>query len=103
MCTVAGILLVVAGAIFPMAMLAWLNSRLSRQPRPTPRQIGLVLALNGLLPAGLVLLGLGLMLPQLWMQTWLRLIVLAAWLAVGVVIAALMASGRQESGRKQDG
>lgn len=101
--TVAGILLLVFGVIFPMAMLVWLNSRLNRRPRPTSRQIGLVLAFNGLLPVGLVLLGLGLMLPQLWAMAWLRLAALAAWLAVGVVMIALIVSGRTGPGRGQDG
>lgn len=100
---VGGILLLVAGVIFPMAMVAWLSSRLNRRPRPTSRQIGLALALNGLLPVGLVLLGLGLMAPQLWALVWLRLAALAAWLAVGAVIVALIVSGRTGPGRGQDG
>lgn len=91
---VAGILLLVAGIVFPMAMLAWLNSRFNRQPRPTPRQVGLLLALNGLLPVGLVMLGLGLMMPALWETTWLRFATLAAWLSAGVVLIALMVVGR---------
>lgn len=100
---VGGILLLVAGVVFPMALVAWLSSRLNRQPRPAPRQIGLVLALNGLLPVGLVLLGLGLMAPQLWAMVWLRWAALAAWLAVGVVVVALIVSGRTGPGRGRDG
>lgn len=91
---VAGILLLVAGIAFPLGMVAWLNSRLNRQPRPTPREIGLILSLNGLLPLGLVTLGLGLMMPQLWEALWLRVAASAAWIGAGAVLIALIVSGR---------
>lgn len=101
--TVAGILLLVMGIIFPMGMLAWLNSRFNRQPRPTPRQVGLLLAFNGILPAGLVLLGLGLMSPGLWAVTWLRAAALAAWLGAGIVLIALVVAGRTKPAGGRDG
>ncbi len=91
---IAGILLLVAGIAFPLGMVAWLNGRLNRQPRPTPREIGLILSLNGLLPLGLVMLGLGLMMPQLWEALWLRVTAAAAWIGAGGALIALIVSGR---------
>jgi hypothetical protein len=58
--TAAGILMFAVGAAFPLGMLIWLSSRLQRQPAPRPRQVGMWLALNFMLPAGLVLQGLSL-------------------------------------------
>ena len=92
--TVAGILLLMIGIIFPMGMLAWLSHRFNRRPQPSPRQVGLVLALNGLLPLALVLVGLGLMMPQLGEATWLRVTAAAAGLGVLGVLAALASGGR---------
>ena len=100
---VAGILLLIGGVIFPMGMLAWLNSRLNRTPRPTPRQVGLLLALNGLLPVGLVLFGLGLMAPRLWDASWLRVAAFAAWLAAGVILVALALARKSARAGGSDG
>lgn len=97
--TVAGILLLIIGIIFPLGMLAWLSNRLNRRPRPGAGQVGLLLALNGLLPLAVVLTGLGLMMPQLWETTWLRVAVAAAGLgAAGVLIALMIASRGRPAG-----
>lgn len=95
---VAGILLVISGIIFPMGLVAWLNSWLNRAPRPGPRQVGLVLALNGLLPVGLVTLGLGLISDRLWALSWLRGIVLVAWSAAAIVAIALIVTALHRRG-----
>lgn len=98
---VAGILLIVAGMIFPMGLMAWLNGRLNRAPLPSPRQVGLILALNGLLPVGLVLWGLGLLSARLWGLFWLRGVLAAVWAGAALVVAALMILAVH--GRKHDG
>ncbi len=64
--TCAGILLLLIGLAFPMGMLFWLNGRLSRKPAPRPREIGLLLAFNGVLPVSLILAGLGLLSAAIW-------------------------------------
>ncbi len=100
---VAGILLLVIGIVFPMGMLAWLSSRFNRRPRPPARQVGLVLALNGFLPLALVLLGLGLMMPQLWEAIWLRAAVAAAGLGALGALVALAIAGRGGSAGGEHG
>lgn len=87
---VAGILLVISGMILPMGLIAWLNGRLNRAPRPSSQQVGLILALNGLLPVGLVTSGLGLMSDRLWALPWLRGAALATWVAAVGVFAVLV-------------
>ena len=56
--TLAGILLLIIGVIFPMAMLFQMNSVLSRKPAPRPSRVGMLLALNGVLPVALIISGL---------------------------------------------
>ncbi len=84
-------MLVISGVVFPMGLVAWLSGRLNRAPRPSPRQIGLILALNGLLPVGMVTLGTILLSERLGALVWLRVVALAAWIAAGVVVVALLA------------
>jgi hypothetical protein len=84
-----GVLVLMAGVIFPMAMVAWLASRMNRKPGLPPDRMGLILAFNGILPVGLVLLGFSLMSPAFGAQTWVRLgwtVALAAAAAVLVVL-----------------
>lgn len=87
--TVAGILMLISGVIFPLAMVPWLNMRLGRQPALRPNQVGLVLALNGVLPVALITSGLALMSPRFWASEALRVAMLAAWLAVVAVLVGL--------------
>ncbi len=94
---IAGILLLIIGIIFPMGMLAWLSSRFNRRPRPPAAQVGLLLALNGLLPLAVVLAGLGLMMPHLWEATWLRVAMSAAGLGAAGVLMALAFTARDRS------
>lgn len=87
--SLAGILLLVVGVVFPMAMLLWLNGRLNRKPALLPRQVTLLLALNGTLPVFLVTLGMGL-LAERWSQTLaFKGVVGASALAVLVLLAGL--------------
>jgi hypothetical protein len=85
--TLLGILLVVAGVFFPMAMLMWLSSRMRRQPLPRPRQVGMWLAFNFVLPVGMLLLGLSLASPQFGASTVIRY---ATWAALGAALALLI-------------
>jgi hypothetical protein len=88
--TLAGILILIAGVIFPMAMVAWLSIRLGRKPALGPPQVGLVLALNAALPAALVTSGLALLMPHLWATDIFRYAVVAAWAAVVTVLTGLI-------------
>ncbi len=83
---VLGIVLVVAGIAFPMAALFWLNRRMPRSPALTPRQVGLILALDGVLPVSLIFGGLGLLVPRLGAMLVVRVVAILA----GVVAVALL-------------
>ncbi len=85
MARLAGVLILMAGVIFPMAMLGWLAFRIGKQPKLPPNRVGLLLAFNGVLPVGLVLLGLGLMAPQFGAHSWVQ----AGW-AVALGAAAVL-------------
>lgn len=95
--TLAGILALVAGVVFPMAMLLWLSQRLNRQPSLAPARTGLLLALNGILPVGLILAGLVLLVPAIGAAPAARIgamICLAAAAAIALVLAL---QGRTEA------
>ena len=85
-----GILILTAGVILPMALAGWLAFRLNRKPPLASRKVGLTLAFNGVLPAGLVLLGLGLMSPDFWTLTWVRVAAYAALGAAGLILLVLI-------------
>jgi hypothetical protein len=87
--TVAGILLLIAGLIFPMIILIWMNGRLGRKPLPRPGEVGLLLTFNGVWPVALITTGLCLMSARLWATPALRIAMTAAWLASVVVLVAL--------------
>jgi len=86
---VAGILLVTIGVFFPMAMLVWLGSRMRRPPPPRPRQVGMWLAFNFVLPVGMVLRGISLISPQFGANPVIRIAMWAALGAAGVLLIAL--------------
>jgi MFS family permease len=90
--TVLGILTLVAGVALPMAMVGWLAMRLGRKPRPPARLIGLVLAFNGVLPLGLILLGLGLLKPEFWAATVVRVGTFTALLAAAIILGLIIAA-----------
>ncbi len=91
-----GVLVLMTGVIFPMVMLGWLALRMNRKPSLPPDQMGLILAFNGVLPVGLVLLGFGLMSPSFGALTWVRVGWMAALAAAAVVLVALgVARGRR--------
>ena len=102
MVAAAGILLMVAGVVFPMAILAWLSGRMSRQPALQPRQVGLLLALNGTFPVALITLGIGLLTGSLATNLFLKIVIGAS-----AVVAASTAAGlwwtarRSRPGRKE--
>lgn len=83
---VAGILSLIGGIAFPLAMLFWLNGRLHRPPALQPRQVGLLLAFNGVFPLGLIILGLGLLSPRFGDSLTFRVVVVAT----GVTAVALL-------------
>ena len=97
---VAGILLVITGVFFPMAMLVWLGSRMRRQPPPRPRQVGMWLAFNFVLPVGMVLLGLSLISPQFGASTVIRYATWAALGAAGVLLIALAVDAARARGAR---
>ncbi len=87
-----GILVLTAGVILPIALAGWLAFRLNKKPPLASRRVGLILAFNGVLPVGLVLLGLGLMSPAFWALTWVRAAAYAALSVSGLVLLALLFS-----------
>ena len=101
---VAGILLLVLGISYPMAMIFWLNRRLSRQPALLPRQVGKVLAFNGIFPVGVIALGLGLLLPAVGSTPVFRLVLLLIGLAsLGLFISLYREPGVLRHGEGKDG
>ena len=81
-----GVLLLMTGVIFPMVLVGWLAFRMSKKPSLAPQRIGLILAINFVLPVGLILLGLGLMAPTFGGHAWVQL----AWM-ISLAAAAVMA------------
>jgi hypothetical protein len=73
--------LIVLGVAYPMAALVWLNGRMSRQPPLAPRRLGLILALNGIVPIAIVFWGLELLMPKLSANVTVRMVVWIATLA----------------------
>ena len=84
----AGIILLVAGVSYPIGILFWLNARLRRVPPLLPRQVGLILAFNGVFPITIIGLGVGLLSSRLWAVLPFRL----ALLITGVVSLVLLLS-----------
>jgi hypothetical protein len=102
-----GILLLIAGVVFPLAFLAWLGTRISRPPAPRPRQMGLWLAFNFVLPVGLALWGLRLISARVAAATVIRdavtaTLVAAAILAVGIAAEAAVAHRSRQIGGNRD-
>jgi hypothetical protein len=95
---VAGVLVLMAGVIFPMAVVAWLALRMNRKPALPPDRMGLLLAFNGILPVGLVLLGFSLLSPAFGAQTWVRLGWMLALAAAAVVVIILGVSRGRRTG-----
>ena len=110
---VAGILVLMIGVIYPIAVLLWLNARLRRQPALGPQQLGSVLAFNGVLPIALIGLGLGLLSPRVWaipsFQPALALVGLAALLLLlvswrmGAMAASAQAQQADQRGEPAGG
>jgi hypothetical protein len=99
----AGILLLVAGVASPVAGVLWLNRRLSRKPSPRPRLIALALALNGVLPVGLVLGGFLALSANMREMLSLRMaLVLIALVAIGLAGVVWWELRRQRSEEGRD-
>jgi hypothetical protein len=94
MLPLAGILILLIGVAFPMGMLVWLNGRMRRQPALQPRQVGMILALNGILPLGLVLIGLWLIYPPFGASLTFKAVLIASGLAVLVLLVGLWWTGK---------
>ena len=101
MVTLIGILVLLIGIAFPMGMLVWLNGRLRRQPSLQPRQVGLLLALNAILPLGLVLAGLWLIYPPFGASLVFKAVIVVSGLAVLTLLVVLWWTGR--SSRRRGG
>jgi hypothetical protein len=87
--SLVGILLLLIGVAFPMGMLVWLNGRMRRPPALQPRQVGMLLALNGILPLGLVLIGFWLIYPPFGASLAFKVVLISTGLAVLVLSAGL--------------
>lgn len=101
MSTLAGILLLIIGVILPMAMLLQINSMLSRKPAPRPRQVGMLLALNGVLPVALIISGLMLLSARFSTAPALRAAMIATWvasLALLIILVIGQGAGRRKGG-----
>lgn len=101
MSTLGGILLLIIGVVFPMAMLFRINSVLSRKPAPRPSRVGMLLALNGVLPVALIISGLMLLSDRFAVAPALRAAMIATWLASLVLIIGLLVS--RDAGRVKGG
>jgi H+/Cl- antiporter ClcA len=92
--TLAGIIAIAFGVVLPMATLVWLNSRLRRPlyteaPSLQPRQVGLILALNGIVPVTFIALGLGMLSARVW-NTLTFKVLLAVFALSSVALAAAL-------------
>jgi len=87
--TLAGIIAIAFGVVLPMATLVWLNSRLRREPSLQPRQVGLILALNGIVPVTFIALGLGMLSARVW-NTLTFKVLLAVFALSSVALAAAL-------------
>ena len=88
--TLAGILLLIVGVIFPMVMLFRMNSVLNRKPAPRPSQVGMLLALNGVLPLALIISGLMLLSDRFAASPALRAALIATWIASAALFIVLV-------------
>jgi hypothetical protein len=100
--TLAGILLLIIGVIFPMAMLFQMNSVLSRKPAPRPSRVGMLLALNGVLPLALIISGLMLLSDRFAASPALRAALIATWMASAALLIVVVI-GRGAGGEKGGG
>ena len=89
MYTLIGILVLLIGVAFPMGMLVWLNGRMRRQPALQPLQVGMLLALNGILPVGLVFTGLWLIYPPFGTGPAFKVAIIASGLAALMLLIGL--------------
>jgi EamA domain-containing membrane protein RarD len=91
--TALGIVSLIVGVTFPMAMLIWLNVRMRRKSAFTANQTGLALALNGTLPVCLITLGFALLTGRLESSTTLQIVIAVCFAAAVVAAAGLWWAG----------
>ncbi len=101
---VAGILVLLVGVSYPVAIMFWLNQRMSRPPGLLPRQVGWILAFNGVFPVTLILLGLGLIVNRLGAAFAFKVVLLFAAAASLILLAGvwrvMVAGQRSGEGNK---
>lgn len=102
---VAGVLAMIAGIVFPMAMVFWLSARLGRKPPMRPGQVGLVLTLNGVLPIALIATAVAWLSPQIAGRPWMPVALGVAWVAVFSIVLGLgyirmTTRGSRETGQR---
>jgi len=85
MTTFAALVLLVVGVAWPLSWLVWLNARLNREPPLSPRQLGLLLALNFIFPVSLILTAFGMLLDPLGASVVFRVVLVTAWTAVAIL------------------
>jgi hypothetical protein len=98
----AGILLLITGVAFPVAMLFWLNGVLSRKPAPPPGRVGMLLTLNGVLPVALITTGLVLLSARMAVSPALRVVMFATWLTSMVLVIFLVIGRGVRPGEQGD-
>lgn len=101
---IAGVILLVIGVAFPMGTLLWLNTRMKRQQILASRQVGMILAFNGVLPVSLVTLGLGLISARLWAILAFRIVTVSSSLVAILLLVGLgwISKRNPPSGGKND-
>ncbi len=87
--TVAAILFLILGVIWPLSVLIWLSAWLNRQPALSPRRLGLIISVTGVFPISLVLSAFGLLLPRLQGSPVFKVVLLVAWVATIVLFIGL--------------
>ena len=98
----AGILFLIIGVIFPLAMLFQMNSMLNGKPAPRPSRVGMLLALNGVLPLALIISGLMLLSDRFATSPALRAALIATWVA-SVALLIVVVIGRGADGEQGGG
>ena len=85
-----------------MAMLFQINSMLGRKPAPPPSRVGMLLALNGVLPVALIISGLMLLSDRFAASPALRAALIATWMASAALLIVVVI-GRGAGGEKGGG
>ena len=94
----AGILLLLFGVLYPIIAMLWLNRWLRGGAGRAASQVRLVLVANGVVPICLILLGLGLLMPELWgLLTYRAALGMTALASCAVMAVILRGKWRREN------